>query len=524
MSLRSSRGLAAAAVLAVALGGCALGGGDDSTSPSAPQTSAKPSSTDHSAAADGPAPTTPPARICGSTDLAGPAEPPAGALRVEPSQQLDSLVEQAPEDATFWLAPGVHQLDPGRYSSVRPKDGQTFIGAPGSILDGQHSNQYAFSGRATGVTVEHLTIQDFGKPGQNNDEGVVNHDAGHDWRVQHNTIRRNAGAGVFLGSGDVVTDNCLADNGQYGFSSYEDEGVEGVLLQHNEIVGNNTDDWEHRRTGCGCTGGGKFWETRGARVLDNWIHDNHSVGLWADTNNTGFLIQGNYFSDNGSGGIIYETSYNAAIISNTFVRNGLVDGPRNPGFPTPALYISESGSDPRAGQAYGDAFEVARNRFVDNWSAVVAWENADRFAGSPANTSTDATTLVNPDVATLAACSDPDTVERKPWSADCRWKTQHLRVHDNTFRFDPSHLGDDCTPARGCGYTGLVSNYGTYPHWSPYQGEVVEDHITFDQDNRWYSNRYVGPWRFQAHELGNTVTWGEWRRAPYHQDEGSTRD
>ena len=58
---------------------------------------------------------------------------------------------------------------------------------------------------------------------------------------------------------------------------------------------------------------------------------------------------------------MYETSYNAAIVDNTFVRNGLVDGPRNPGFPTPALYVSESGSDPRAGQTYGDTFEMAGN-------------------------------------------------------------------------------------------------------------------------------------------------------------------
>ena len=52
----------------------------------------------------------------------------------------------------------------------------------------------------------------------------------------------------------------------------------------------------------------------------------------------------------------------------------------------------------------------------------------------------------------------------------------------------------------------------------------MEDAITFDQDNRWYSNRYVGPWRFQAHELGSTVSWSEWREAPYNQDESSTLD
>ena len=41
------------------------------------------------------------------------------------------------------------------------------------------------------------------------------------------------------------------------------------------------------------------------------MHDNHSVGLWADTNNVGFDIEGNYISDNDAEGVFYEISYNA---------------------------------------------------------------------------------------------------------------------------------------------------------------------------------------------------------------------
>jgi hypothetical protein len=274
---------------------------------------------------------------------------------------------------------------------------------------------------------------------------------------------------------------------------------------------------------CGCSGGGKFWETSNARIVGNWIHHNHGVGLWADTNNTGFLIEGNRISDNESEGLIYETSYNAAIIRNVFARNALVEGPKYPGFPLAALYISESGSDPRAGSLYGSRFLIARNRFVDNWSALVAWENADRFAGSPANSSTGATTLVNPGVATEEACSDPDLVGTEPYIDDCRWKTQNLRVQRNTFRFDPSRVGPECRPGRGCGFVGLVSQWGSYPDWSPYKGTMVEEAITFHQGNQWRANRYVGPWRFQVKELWNVVGWAEWRGKPYGQDRGSTR-
>ena len=46
-------------------------------------------------------------------------------------------------------------------------------------------------------------------------------------------------------------------------------------------------------------------------------------------------------------GLIYEISYNAKISGNIFIRNGIGTGPKNRGFPTSAIYISESGSDSR---------------------------------------------------------------------------------------------------------------------------------------------------------------------------------
>jgi hypothetical protein len=505
--------VAAAVVLSVVAGGC-VGGDDEGRS--APGT--RP-------AADGvasSAPTTPPARVCGSPDLDGPATPPAGARRISPSERLERIVTGSPPGTTFWLEPGVHHLGRGQYDQVGPKSGQRFVGAPGAVLDGRHLNRYAFGGDATGVTIEHLTIQNFGTPGDNNNEGVVNHDGGDGWRIVHNTVRHNAGAGVLIGDGNVVARNCLLENGQYGFSVYEPDGVRDVTLTHNEIAGNNTDDWETRQEGCGCSGGGKFWDTRNARIVGNWIHDNRGVGLWADTNNAGFLVKGNYISDNDAEGIIYEISYNAAIVGNSFVRNGLVNGPHCDCFPLSALYISEAGSDRRAGRRFGSAFQVAHNRFVDNWSAIMAWENADRFAGSPNNTSTGYTTLVNPAVASEEACGNPRRIGDRPYVDDCRWKTMNLRVHHNLFQLTPSHIGSTCTQSAGCGFMGLFSNFGSSPTWSPYQGRKVEDAITFDQDNRWSSNVYVGPWRFIIRDMGHQVAWKKWRAAPYDQDADSS--
>lgn len=451
----------------------------------------------------------------------GPARKPAGAVEV--SGRLDVAVARHRAGTTFWVTPGVHVLGSGQYDNVEPKRGDVIIGAPGAVLDGQHRNHYAFVGRARGVRISNLVVQNFGTALTDDfNEGVVNHDAGHGWRMRALTVRGNAGAGVFLGSGDVLRRSCLTGNGQYGFSAYEDNGVSDVRLIGNEIAGNDTARWEERQSGCGCTGGGKFWATRNAVVRDNFVHDNIGVGVWADTDNAGFLISHNTFSGNADAGVVYETSYNARIVHNTFIRNALVGGPADPGFPHAALYLSESGADPRAGSRYGTKLVVAHNRFRDNWSGVVLWENADRFAGSPANSSTGISTLVSRQ-ATVSACGSPSRVAKAPLINDCRWKTQHVRVLHNRFVFSAARVGHGCAANTGCGYNGLFSNYGSYPSWSPFQGTVVENHITYSQDNVFASNVYVGAWRFMVHEQDHAVSWRTWRAAPYGQDRGSVR-
>ena len=469
------------------------------------------------------APASPTAKICGSSRLRGPSTRPKGSVRVSTTANLASVVSNKPAGTTFWLTPGVHSIGGGAYDSVEPQNHDRFVGAPGAIISGRHTNLYAFVGHAKDVSIEYLTIEDFGRPGDNNNEGVVNHDSASYWTIRWTTIQDNAGAGTMIGSHNVLSHDCLKDNGQYGFNAYSDSGVGYVSLIANEISGNNTDNWEVREPGCGCTGGGKFWDTRHARIVGNYLHGNHGVALWADTNNRDFLIEDNYFSSNDDAGVMYEISYNVRIVHNTFVRNAIVDGPENPGFPTGAIYLSESGSDPRVKGAYGAKTVIAGNTFTDNWSGIVLWENADRFAGSPDNSSSGVTTLVAPKVATLKACSTPSLIRKKPYVDDCRWKTQNVSVSYNSFRFTPSHIGSRCTVANACGFNGIFSNYGSDPAWSPYKGTVVEKHITFSQHNKFSHNTYVGPWRFVILEVGHVVSWNTWRSAAYAQDPASTR-
>jgi hypothetical protein len=472
------------------------------------------------------APTSPPIRVCDNPSLlTGPTSAPRGALTVHPTDDLPHLVLNHRSHTTFWLSPGTYTFGDNKFDQVIPKAGDRFIGAPGAVIDGRHKNLFAFTQHAPNVTIEYLAIENFGGPGDNNNQGVVNHDSGTGWVIEHDTIKDNAGAGVMLGSNDVLSYNCLTSNGQYGFSAYQPKGVHHLLVSHNEISFNDTYDWERALPGCGCAGGAKFWNVDGAIVNGNYVHGNESVGLWVDTDNTGFDISDNYISDSYNEGLIYEISYNARIADNTFVGNGLHKGPATPSFPTGAVYISESGSSTSVGGPYGTSFAVTGNLFINNWSGVILWENANRFCGSPYASATYCT-LVSPKVANVRTCDRANLEGSHPRGSPdyfslCRWKTQNVSVSDNTFDFDPSAVGQDCKATNGCGFNGIFSEYGSDPSWSPYHGTVVEDAITSHQNNHFRANKYMGPWRFMVHELGHAVSFDTWRHK-WSQDLDST--
>ncbi|MFI5583996.1 right-handed parallel beta-helix repeat-containing protein [Amycolatopsis sp. NPDC051758] len=454
------------------------------------------------------------AHVCDSEGLRGPDAPPAGAV-VVPAGRLDGSDLETP-GATYWFAPGVHTLAPGEYSQLAPAEGATFVGAPGAVLDGNHDNRYAFTGRAKNVTIRHLTITGFAAP---RDEGVVNHDSGDGWVVEHNTLTGNDGAALMAGAANRITGNCLRDNGQYGLNAYQaGNGIRQLLVEGNEFTGNNTADWESKVEGCGCTGAMKFWAVDGADVRGNWIHDNRGPGLWADTNNNNFLVEDNVIENNDDVGIFYEISYNAAIRGNELRRNGWVAGRRavekGDPFPVGAIYLSEAGGDARVPARFAK-LEVSGNRLEDNWDGIVGWANADRFCNSPASTTSDCTRLVGP--SNTSRCAAPG-IASAPLYRDCRWWTSEVDIHDNVFTFHPATVG--CS-AR-CGRMALFANVGTVPSWSPYQGDVIQRDIVHTAGNRWHDNSYAGPWQFTVVDMATTVPAATWTGPVYGQDSGST--
>lgn len=468
-----------------------------------------------------PWPDVPVARVCGNTSLlSGPVSAPAGAVILPAGN--NSGTDFGQEGAVFWFAPGVHYLNAAAFAQIEPGNDTTFVGAPGAVLDGQGVNQYAFSQHATNVKIQYLTIQNFVAP---RDEGVVNHNSGNGWVMEYNTIRNNAGGSVFAGTDNVLRYNCLKDNGQYGFQVYDDDagGPHNVVLDHNEVVGNNTDDWETKRPGCGCTGGGKFWDAHNVTISNNYVHNNLSVGLWADTNDTDFLVEGNYIADNQAQGLFYEISYNMIVRNNNFIGNSVHTGPNDSSFPAGAIYLSESGGDSRVTGGRTNQIDIYDNNFHNNWAGIILWENADRFCSSAANTSTGYCTIVNP-AATLATCTDPaagGSVNVEPYKSDCRWKTQNVHVHNNTFTTERNNI-PNCTNNSSCGFQGTFANVGSFPSWSPYMGDGVQQAIMFSQNNVFSDNTYVGDWKFKAVTQNSNYNFALWQADPFNQDNGST--
>ncbi|GHC83624.1 right-handed parallel beta-helix repeat-containing protein [Streptomyces flavofungini] len=456
------------------------------------------------------------ARMC-AKPAAGPAKAPAGAVTVDPAVvgDLAKKTRSNPPKTTFWLRPGKHKLEPDRYSQVMTKKGNRYLGAPGAVLDGRKTNNYAFSGTAPDVTIRYLTVQGFVAP---HDEGVVNHDMADGWVIEHTKIQHNSGAGLMAGARQQVRASCLRNNGQYGMNAYKtDDSIKGLVVEGNEIVGNNTGDWERKRPGCGCTGGIKFWAVNGAEIRGNWVHDNRGAGLWADNNNNDFRIEDNVIEANDGVAVMYETSYNAVIRNNTIRRNNWVEGrkaaKKGDNFPYATIYISEAGGEPRI-RARTDKIEISRNVLENNWNGITLWENADRFCNSPANTSTGYCTLL---VKNTKRCARPG-ITKAPLYADCRWKTQRVDIHDNRFVLDTSVV--KCKTE--CGRMAVLSNYGTYPKWSPYKGKRVAEAITHKQRNRWHDNAYRGPWSFVPTDTDQNLDSGQWQSTPYRQDAGST--
>ncbi len=226
--------------------------------------------------------------------------------------------------------------------------------------------------------------------------------------IEHSCLTRNA-QGAFNDGGinDILADNEISWN---GLGIYPDSGGPGGSPR-----------------ACGCSGGGKLFQTVNAEVVNNYVHNNYNVGIWFDFNNTGTLISHNYIASNWAAGITVEGSFNADISDNTLVGNGWAsDGPWPAGiggrscyggancangagliagaggFPFGAIYLPNSGgnanlstisvpstvavpgcsSNCRITSRYKGEFLVEGNVLANNFGGVVVYTDTDRYPGN----------------------------------------------------------------------------------------------------------------------------------------------
>jgi hypothetical protein len=501
--------------------------------------------------------------------------PGARAGRVLPPETADYENWELEPDTVYFLAPGTH------YGSFSANSGDVFVGGyangRGSVLDGQYRRRTAIDsnitiGEQTNVTIQYLTIQRF-TPYV--DQTAINQTGAGGWRLLNSTVTLNVpGGGMFAATDAVLRDSCLTMNGQYGFQASEtirgDQltgGPYNVWVEDNEISYNDTcglsgllqnealgwRDYQpvperYRNPQCGVVegsgnqGGFKLWATNGVMIRDNWIHHNWGVGGWADTNNANTTWTGNTITDNENGGIWEEISYNFSITDNYLARNNLIDGPDNPGFPMPAIYISESGSDTKNGgvpacsmpscvasgiPGHPDTSVIEGNTLVDNGGGIFLWQNSDRHCNDGFDAVCTLTRGGEKGPFSMAGCEAnlPGAVlDRTTYVGEvtgsppqnywdgCMWQTQNVTVSGNRIDFDPAHIfGCTAQAWPACGANGIFSQYGG-PNDSA-DGSDVPTQITFFQNNRWFGNIYNGPSTFYAWNQGNPenpVGWEQW--------------
>jgi parallel beta-helix repeat protein len=290
------------------------------------------------------------------------AAPVCTGTALTPSSNVRAAINNAPPGTTFCFGRGIYKVS----SLIVPKSRDVLDGGNrAAILDGGNSWPYAIYGDSTSpgpsdVTVRGFVIQDFNTPLQ---RGAIQDYNGPGWVIQNNHITKNAAAGVGTGDDVRVIDNLIDHNGQEGFSAHGNGG----LYQGNEIAYNNYNlaidaGWE--------AGGGKAGVTRYLTFKSNYVHDNGGTGLWADTDNIYTAFIDNKIIDNSGAGIYDEASYNATIINNTIIGNGMASSPggggHRPGWAWNAgIQLRRSG-----GLSASTPVIISGNTVADNYNGI----------------------------------------------------------------------------------------------------------------------------------------------------------
>ncbi|MGH9104894.1 MAG: right-handed parallel beta-helix repeat-containing protein, partial [Acidimicrobiales bacterium] len=195
------------------------------------------------------------------------------------------------------------------------------------------------------VTVDYLDITH----DTHNTTGTIY--TGSGWTIEHDDIHDGygnaVGVGVYGGNEGTIEYNCFARMGVYAVNLFGTDDD----FSHNEVYASNY----RPDPGCGCSGGGKWWGTLNADIVDNSFVDGpYGAQVWFDNGNTGALVEGNYFYHDADTSVANETGYNAQYLDNLFLDDGWGDGQGQPSNTAGAIELNSSGGMEIPGSRYED--------------------------------------------------------------------------------------------------------------------------------------------------------------------------
>ncbi len=236
-------------------------------------------------------------------------------LLVSPADDLSARVASAPPGTQFMIQAGTY-----RRQTIRPKDGMSFIGLEGAVLDGEDVAARAFIGQGVkNVTIRGLRITRYRPP----DIGAALDGIDSEgWIVEDNEVDHNSNGdartyGLRIGSRWTVRRNRIHDNGWVGVAGYN---ATDTVIESNDIYA-NPPAWLEDKIGEAANM--KLYGCGRIIIRGNRVHDGQLRGIWIDRAAPDITIEDNRVVNHGEAGIWYEASYRGRIAANYVERAGM---------------------------------------------------------------------------------------------------------------------------------------------------------------------------------------------------------
>jgi hypothetical protein len=242
----------------------------------------------------------------------------ATAVPIGVDDVAQQVVDAHPAGTTYLIKAGTHL----RNFSVQPRSGDTFCGEPGAVLDGGRSLKTAFSGGATDVTLDSVTVRDYASDRQG--AAIQPESRASGWVVRNVSALHNGWAGLLVADGMHILGGHYNDNDQIGIggNAATDIVLDGLDGDFNTFDGPEMARNHALHASCEFESGGMKWDLGKVTIRNAYVHDNDCQGLWADINAHDALIERNLIEDNFTAGIFYEISQDAVIRDNLIFGNG----------------------------------------------------------------------------------------------------------------------------------------------------------------------------------------------------------